>query len=62
MKYQNYVEIPFKKAFRTFPELFSELPAPLLNEFFSNDEYIVRIDKLTDHIEIGFASDNWLIN
>ena len=62
MKYQNYVEMPFKKAFRTFPDLFSELPAPLIHELFSDDKYVVRIDKFSDHIEIGFASDNWLLN
>lgn len=61
MKYQTYYEMPFKKAFRAFPELFSAFPAVVLNEFFSDDEYIVRIDKFSDRIEIGFASDDWKI-
>lgn len=62
MKYQTYYEMPFKKAFRSFPELFSVFPLEALNEFFSKDEYIVRIDKFSERIEIGFASDDWVIH
>ena len=61
MNYQNYIEMPFKKAFRMFPQYFISFPAKLLNEFFNDDDYIVRIDKTSEHVEIGYLSDNWIL-
>ena len=62
MKYQNYVEMPFKKAFESFPQVFKCFPKYLIDSFLSDDDYIVRIDKKTNYFEVGFASDNWNIN
>ena len=62
MNEKNYIEMPFKKAYQKYPELFIKFPVSVLLEFFSDDDYIVRIDKIHKCAEIGYPSDLWAIN
>lgn len=61
MNYPSYIEMPFKSAIKAFPWLFNELPRKLIFELLADDNYVCRIDK-QGHLEIGYYSDDWLIN
>lgn len=59
-KSEIYAEMPFKVFLKHFPEVKNLFPPEILKEFKSNSSYIVRYDG--KQFEIGFKSDDWVIN
>lgn len=58
-KNDGFLQFPLPVFVKMFPEVAEMLP-PLFD--FSDSNYVVRVDPANGRVEIGYATDAWLID
>jgi hypothetical protein len=58
-KNDGFLQFPLPVFVKMFPE-FAEMLPPLFD--FSDSNYVVRVDPANGRVEIGHATDAWLID